>query len=169
VWRVSTNKTTPLVSAALEQALFTRRRANSWLTAAGLPNRSDADSQGGFQWSSQHLNQGVCHGKSSGLDDGDDGQADRPGVNERRKVRWQFWRRITEGVPAGPGDARHANVTPTRMPAAPGGQHWASRAFTCWFSPSPATLSVMVRRPDARKLVNVSTSSSRSTSTFRVS
>ncbi|GLY33887.1 hypothetical protein Kisp02_72520 [Kineosporia sp. NBRC 101731] len=44
-WRVSTTKTTPLVLSALEQALFTRRRANTRFTATGLVHHSDAGSQ----------------------------------------------------------------------------------------------------------------------------
>ncbi len=35
-WRVSASKTTPLVTSALEQALFTRRRGNAAFTATGL-------------------------------------------------------------------------------------------------------------------------------------
>uniref|UniRef100_UPI00123D7567 DDE-type integrase/transposase/recombinase n=1 Tax=Nesterenkonia ebinurensis TaxID=2608252 RepID=UPI00123D7567 len=54
-WRVSTSKATPLVLSALEQALFTRRRANVEFTSTGLLHHSDAGSQGGFNWSSQHL------------------------------------------------------------------------------------------------------------------
>jgi hypothetical protein len=54
-WRVTTSKTTPLVTSVLEQALFTRRRADSRFTATGLVHHSDAGSQGGFKWSSQHL------------------------------------------------------------------------------------------------------------------
>jgi putative transposase len=53
-WRVSTSKTTPLVSSALEQALFTRRRGNVAFTATGLVHHSDAGSQTGFKGSSQH-------------------------------------------------------------------------------------------------------------------
>jgi putative transposase len=44
-WRVSTSKTTPLVTSALEQALFTRRRGNAAFTATGLIHHSDAGSQ----------------------------------------------------------------------------------------------------------------------------
>jgi putative transposase len=44
-WRVSCSKTTPLVSSALEQALFTRRRGNAAFTATGLVHHSDAGSQ----------------------------------------------------------------------------------------------------------------------------
>ena len=47
-WRVSMSKTTPLVIAALEQALFTRRRHNARFTAQGIVFHSDAGSQGGF-------------------------------------------------------------------------------------------------------------------------
>ena len=44
-WRVSASKTTPLVMSALEQALFTRRRADARFTAKGLVFHSDAGSQ----------------------------------------------------------------------------------------------------------------------------
>jgi putative transposase len=44
-WRVSMSKATPLVMAALEQALFTRRRQNARFTAKGLVFHSDAGSQ----------------------------------------------------------------------------------------------------------------------------
>jgi putative transposase len=44
-WRVSASKATPLVMAALEQALFTRRRHNVRFTSNGLVFHSDAGSQ----------------------------------------------------------------------------------------------------------------------------
>ncbi len=44
-WRVSSSKTTPLVMAALEQALFTRRRGDARFSAQGLVFHSDAGSQ----------------------------------------------------------------------------------------------------------------------------
>lgn len=44
-WRVSTSKTTDLVTAALAQALATRRRADSEFTVRGLVHHSDAGSQ----------------------------------------------------------------------------------------------------------------------------
>ena len=44
-WRVASSKTTPLVTSALEQALFTRRRGNAAFTATGLIHHSDAGSQ----------------------------------------------------------------------------------------------------------------------------
>lgn len=44
-WRVSTSQSTPLVTSALEQALFTRRRTRFEFTAEGLLHHSDAGSQ----------------------------------------------------------------------------------------------------------------------------
>jgi putative transposase len=44
-WRVSASKTTPLVTAALDQALFTRRRHDTRFTSTGLVFHSDAGSQ----------------------------------------------------------------------------------------------------------------------------
>jgi putative transposase len=44
-WRVSMSKTSDLVTAALAQALATRRRASSEFTASGLIHHSDAGSQ----------------------------------------------------------------------------------------------------------------------------
>lgn len=44
-WRVATSMTTPLVTSALEQALFTRRRTNMEFTATGLLHHSDAGAQ----------------------------------------------------------------------------------------------------------------------------
>jgi len=72
-WRVSTSKTTPLVSSALEQALFTRRRGNVAFTATGLVHHSDAGSQGGLNRSSQRLDLGGVDGQTSRVDEGADG------------------------------------------------------------------------------------------------
>jgi transposase InsO family protein len=44
-WRTSASKATPLVMAALEQALFTRRRHDAHFTSTGLVFHSDAGSQ----------------------------------------------------------------------------------------------------------------------------
>jgi len=51
-WRVSTSKATPLVTCALEQALFTRQRHDCHFTSAGLVHHSDAGSQTEFKGSS---------------------------------------------------------------------------------------------------------------------
>ena len=40
-WRVSTSKQTPLVTSALEQALFTRRRTSFEFSGDGLVHHSD--------------------------------------------------------------------------------------------------------------------------------
>lgn len=57
-WRVSTSKEAPMVTDALKQALTTRKIAEPRWDAKGLIHHSDAGSQGGFQWSSQHLDVG---------------------------------------------------------------------------------------------------------------
>lgn len=44
-WRVASSMTTALVAAALDQALFTRRRTDTRFTSTGLVHHSDAGSQ----------------------------------------------------------------------------------------------------------------------------
>src|SRR5690625_1091963 len=56
-WRVWTSMRTELVTSALNQALFTRRRTDATFTSHGLVHHSDAGSQGGFNWLSQHLDE----------------------------------------------------------------------------------------------------------------
>ncbi len=66
-WRVSVSLHAELALDALEMAIFAR---GSDLT--GLVHHSDRGSQGGFNWSSQHLHQGGGHGTTTGMDqDGD--------------------------------------------------------------------------------------------------
>ena len=55
-WRVSNSLRTDLALDALEQALWTRQRARQDIT--GLVHHSDHGCQGGFNWSSQHLDDG---------------------------------------------------------------------------------------------------------------
>ncbi len=64
-WRAATSMTTPLVLDALEQALFTRAQEGID-TLTGLVSHSDAGAQGVFNRSSQHLDQEVGCGASSG-------------------------------------------------------------------------------------------------------
>jgi hypothetical protein len=71
-WHAATVKTTPLVTTALRMGLWRRDRAGH-PAEDGLVHHSDAGSQGGFNWSSQHLNCGGGYGKASGLDDDVDG------------------------------------------------------------------------------------------------
>jgi len=56
-WHAATTKTTPLVTTALRMALWRRDRAGHHV-GEGLVHHSDAGSQGGFNRSSQHLEQG---------------------------------------------------------------------------------------------------------------
>ena len=65
-WRVSASRQTRLVLDALRQALDVRHRSHAALgtagvqwTGHGLVHHSDAGSQGGFNWSSQHPDLGV--------------------------------------------------------------------------------------------------------------
>ena len=53
-WRAATSMTTELVLDALEHAIWTRDR-DGVSDLSGLVHHTDAGSQGGFNWSSQHL------------------------------------------------------------------------------------------------------------------
>ena len=70
-WRAATSMRTQLVLDALDQAVWVRRREGANL--AGLVHHTDAGSQGGFNWSSQHLDHGGVDGQASRVDDGVDG------------------------------------------------------------------------------------------------
>jgi transposase InsO family protein len=72
-WTVSGSKSTRLVPTVVQQALAARFRSNSCFTATGIVHHSDAGSQGGFNWSSQHPEDGGVHGKACGMDDAVDG------------------------------------------------------------------------------------------------
>jgi putative transposase len=72
-WRAATQMTTPLVLDALEMALWTRRK-HRVTDLSGLVHHTDAGSQGGFNWSSQHLDGGGVDGQACGMDAGVDGQ-----------------------------------------------------------------------------------------------
>jgi transposase InsO family protein len=67
-WRVAGHMRTPMVLDAIEMARWSRGRHHD-----GLRCHSDAGSQGGFNWSSQHLDRGGCDGQASGMDEGVDG------------------------------------------------------------------------------------------------
>jgi putative transposase len=75
-WRAAKSMTTDLVLDALEMGIWQRRHAGHDLQ--GLVHHSDAGSQGGFNWSSQHLDRGGVDGQAGGVDAGVDGQ----GANE---------------------------------------------------------------------------------------
>jgi putative transposase len=57
---------TELVTDALGMAIIRRKPENDTIL------HSDHGSQGGFNWSSQHLNRGGVDGQASGVDDGVD-------------------------------------------------------------------------------------------------
>jgi hypothetical protein len=65
---------TDLVMIPLRMALWQRGREGHTASPGELIHHSDAGSQGGFNWSSQHLDRGGVHGQTSGLDAGVDGQ-----------------------------------------------------------------------------------------------
>jgi putative transposase len=76
-WRTAASMPTELPLDALEMALWTRARAghcDAKGQLGGLIHHSDAGSQGGFNWSSQHLDRGGVDGQASGLDERVDGQ-----------------------------------------------------------------------------------------------
>lgn len=59
-WRTGTSMSTELVLDALEQAIWTRQRTGADL--GSVVAHSDRGSQGGFNWSSQHLDSGGVPG-----------------------------------------------------------------------------------------------------------
>jgi putative transposase len=67
-WRAASSMRTQLVLDALEQAVWVRRREGAAL--AGLVYHTDAGAQGGFNWSSQHLDPGGVDGQASRVDGG---------------------------------------------------------------------------------------------------
>jgi putative transposase len=66
-WAMADHMRSELVVDALQMAVHRRR------PAAGLIHHSDQGSQGGFSWSSQHLDRGGADGQAGGVDDGVDG------------------------------------------------------------------------------------------------
>ena len=68
-WRAAASMRTDLVLDALEMAIWRRGVLD------GLVCRSDAGSQGGFNWSSQHLEHGGVDGTTTGLGCSGDGEA----------------------------------------------------------------------------------------------
>ena len=70
-WKAATTMHTELVLDALDMAIWTRQRAGI-ADLSGLVHHNDAGSQGGFEWSSQHL-------------DGGGGRWDDRGVGRRRR------------------------------------------------------------------------------------
>ena len=71
-WHASTSKATDLVLTPLRMALWQRDHEGTPVIAADLIHHSDAGSQGGFQWSSQHLD---GRGGFDGMGDGSENAA----------------------------------------------------------------------------------------------
>ncbi|AWO82264.1 hypothetical protein DLJ61_00665 [Gordonia terrae] len=70
-WHASTSKTVELVTVPLRMALWQRKREGHPVKAAELIHHSDAGSQGGFNWSSQHHDHGGVCGGYGGLESED--------------------------------------------------------------------------------------------------
>jgi transposase InsO family protein len=68
-WQFASHMHATLVCDALRMALSRRHHGAD----VELIHHSDAGSQGGFNWSSQHLDRGGVDGQASGVDDGDHG------------------------------------------------------------------------------------------------
>jgi len=73
-WHATTSKATDLVMVPLRMALWLRDREGHPTVAGELIHHSDAGSQGGFKWSSQHLIGRCWDGSSAGVGHGQDGQ-----------------------------------------------------------------------------------------------
>jgi putative transposase len=78
-WECSSSKHTTFVERAIRQAVALRLRDEKPQQTKGTKaiqpiHHSDAGSQGGFNWSSQHFECGGVDGQASGLDDGVDRQ-----------------------------------------------------------------------------------------------
>ena len=71
-WQASRSLRSDLALHALEQALWERNRAGH--SVAGVIHHSDRGGQGGFKWSSQHLDVEVCDGQAAGVVDDADGE-----------------------------------------------------------------------------------------------
>ena len=80
-WQISTSLRTDLALDALDMGLWTRQRTGQ--DVSGLAHHSDRGVQGGFNWSSQHLDLEVCDGTSSaGSGSGDQAEAQVAGASE---------------------------------------------------------------------------------------
>jgi putative transposase len=66
-WRTATTMNTRLVLDAIEHAIWTRAREGI-TDLSGLIHHHDRGSQGGLNWSSQHLEDGGCDGQASRMD-----------------------------------------------------------------------------------------------------
>ena len=100
-WRVMNTKTTTLVSSALEQALFVRRRHNSAFTATGLVHHSDAGSQYTSLAFSKQLHEAGITGSIGTVGDAYDNALMESTIGlykteviELESARWEDWRHV---------------------------------------------------------------------------
>ena len=151
-WHAATTKQTDLVMIPLRMALWQRGREGHPTVAGQLIHHSDAGSQGGFNWSSQHLDHGGVR-----WDDGRKQMPEAPAGARRqwaadralrppmrspgrpepsRAVQREFWRLIATGVttveaaeavgvswPVGGRWFRHAGGMPPMSLAEPTGRY----------------------------------------------
>ena len=102
-WECSTSKATAFVERAIRQAADKRRREGHPLPGSTI-HHSDAGSQGGFNWSSQHLESEVGMGRPAGWMSALTGRSPMksPGAPaHRREVQRQFWVEIAKGSVGG--------------------------------------------------------------------
>jgi putative transposase len=86
-WSMREDLRSELVVDAIQMALWRRQ-----VEPGELVHHSDRGSQGGFKWSTQHLDHGGVDGQASGLDEGADGAladevAGRSGAAEGDRAR----------------------------------------------------------------------------------
>jgi len=128
-WKAATTMQTQLVLDALEMSIFTREQEGI-TDLTGLIHHTDAGSQGGFNWSSQHLDDGGVDGQASWVDEGVDGKGsdevageavassrrgapvlarDPEGADQRERCD-RCWRVASGRHPLVPRSWRHAHV-----------------------------------------------------------
>ena len=104
-WRVMTTKATPLVTSALEQAPFTRRRTNVEFTATGLLHHSDAGSQYVSLAFTEALREAGITGSIGSVGDALDNALMESTIGlfkteviEHERPTWQSWRQVEQAT-----------------------------------------------------------------------
>ena len=140
-WRVAATMATSMVLDAIEQAIWTRQQEGI-LDLKDVVHHTDRGSQGGFNWSSQHLDQEVC-----GWDGQEGGRQQRQGGRRCGRQAGLRWR----GVSIGNGSGRRSLTgCPARTPG------WRPacrlRSGTRWFRESGGMPSVTQKPLSGRYL-----------------
>lgn len=104
-WRVSTSMATPLVTSALEQALFTRRRTNVQFTPTGLLHHSDAGAQYVSLAFTEALHEAGITGSIGSVGDALDNALMESTIGlfkteviEHERSTWQSWRQVEQAT-----------------------------------------------------------------------